>query len=413
MLADSTLFTPPVNREIAAKIISALRTGKPPHEYVGAIHVGYRPLLDYFREKLDEVRDLGVSDVKFVNADFGRGKSHFLDLIRLLAFERGFVVSRVLLDQRDVPFDKLEIVIQQIIRNIATAEFRENGFEKLLRKWAHEQTNKRPNDLYAELEDLPMPQLRANLVEFGQATNTDPPEPRTITDLMRWFRGEETPSKRVKSVHEYLHALTHFFRGIGYSGFVVMLDEAEAISSLTRGNRGSIANENIRQIIDNDQDSEAFYFVFASTPTFFEPPPGGQVRAGDPITVYSYPALRRRVENPLSLMDPLSPDSVIVELPDLSESDFLELAGKIRDLAALAYGQPPVPVSDGDLVTLVGYVRSNDPRVATLVRSVTSICDRARRPGFAFRQMYEMIVERARQQVNRKASEETSEEAGD
>lgn len=406
MLADSKLFAPPVTREIAVRIISALKTGKPPHEYVGTIHVGYKLLLDYFREKLDEIRDLGVSDVKFVNADFGRGKSHFLDLIRLLAFERGFVVSRVELNQRDVPFDKLEIVIQDIITNVATADFRNNGFEKLLRKWAHEQRGKSSNDRYAELENLPMPQLRTNLVEFVQAANADPPAPRRITELLRWFRGEETPSKTFRSVQEYLHALTQFFRQIGYRGFVIMLDEAEAISSLTRGNRGSIANENIRQIIDNDQDSQGFYFVFASTPTFFEAPAGGQVRRGDPITVYSYPALRRRVENVLSLMDPHSPDSVIVELPDLSESDYLELAKKIRDFTVLAYGESPAPVSDGDLAILVRYVRSNDPRVATLVRSVASVCERARRPGFAFRQTYEMVVEHERERVNREASEE-------
>lgn len=239
-----------------------------------------------------------------------------------------------------------------------------------------------------------------------QAATVDPPAQRRITELLRWFRGEETPSKTFRNVHEYLHALTHFFRLIGYSGFVIMLDEAEAISSLTRGNRGSIANENIRQIIDNDQDSQGFYFVFARTPTFFEPPAGGQVRRGDPITVYSYPALRRRVENVLSLMDPRSPDSVIVELPDLSEADYLELGKKIRDFAVLAYGEPATPVTDGDLAILVRYVRGNDPRVATLVRSVASVCERARRPDFAFRQTYEMVVEHERERVNREASEE-------
>lgn len=409
MAPNSHLFAPPVNHEIAANIVAALKKGKPPHEYVGTFHVGYTPLLDYFRSKLDEVRDLGVSDVKFVNADFGRGKSHFLDLVRLLAFERGFVVSRVELHQREVPFDKLEIVIQRIIMNVSTAEFRSNGFEKLLRKWAREQRGKSENELYAVLEDVPMPQLRTYLVEFARAANVDPPAPRRIIELLRWFRGEETPSKRFNSVQEYLHSLTQFFRLIGYSGFVIMLDEAEAISSLTRGNRGSIANENIRQIIDNDQDSQGFYFVFASTPTFFAAPPGGQVRRGDPISVYSYPALRRRVENVLSLMDPRSPDSVIVELPDLSDTDFLELAKKIRDLVVLGSGDASIPVADRELTMLTRYVRSNDLRVATLVRSVVAVCERARRPGFVFRQTYEMIVEQERQQVNRQESEEPTE----
>lgn len=406
MLHESTLFSPPVNRQIAARILAALRTGKPPHEYVGTFHVGYGPLLDWFREKLDEIRDLGVSDVKFVNADFGRGKSHFLDLIRLIAFDRSFVVARVELNQRDVPFDRLEIVVQQIVKNVATAKFRDNGFEKLLQQWARRQQGKSTTQLYGDLEDLPMPQLRTNLVEYVQAATSDPPGQRRITELLRWFRGEESPARTFRSVQEYLHALTKFFRLIGYSGFVIMLDEAEAISSLTRGNRGSIANENIRQIIDNDQNSEGFYFIFASTPTFFEAPAGGQVRRGDPISVYSYPALRRRVENMLSLMDPRSPDSVIVELQDLSDPDYFELAKKIRNLTVLAYGEPPTPVSDLDLEMLVRYVRSNDRRVATVVRSVASVCESARRPDFNFRQTFEMVVEHERENVNREASEE-------
>lgn len=184
-----------------------------------------------------------------------------------------------------------------------------------------------------------------------------------------------------------------------------MLDEAEAISSLIRGNRGEVANENIRQIIDNDQGTEGFYFVFASTPTFFAPPPGGRVRPGDPVSIYSYPALQRRVENVLGLMDPSVPDSVIVQVPDLSEADHVELARKIRHLAVVAHSMPASFVTDAQLTDLVQYVRANDPRVATLVRSVAAVCDRARRPNFSFEQSFEMIVEHEREQVDRQASE--------
>lgn len=406
MMEGSTqLFAPPVNKAIATRILNALRTGKPPHEYVDTIHVGYESLLDYFREKLDEIRDLHTADVKFINADYGRGKSHFLDLIRFLAFERGFVVSRVELNQRDVPFDKLEIVVQRIIANIATADFRENGFEKLLRKWARECRGRSQAELYEQLEVIPMADLRVRLVEFAKACSAEPPIEFRLAELLRWFRGAETKSKTFLSVQQYLHSLTRFFRLVGYSGFVIMLDEAEAISSLTRGTRGEVANENIRQIVDNDQGTEGFYFVFASTPTFFDPPPGGQVRRGDPVSIYSYPALRRRVENVLSLMDPSSPDSVIVQLPDLTSDNYLQLAKRILDLAVLGYGELSVSITDHELELLVRYVQANDPRVATLVRSVVAICDRARRPGFSFQDSFEVVVEHEREQVDRQASE--------
>jgi hypothetical protein len=404
MEAPLGLFNPPINQAIARRILNDLRTGKPPHEYVGTIHVGYERLLDYFGHKLDEIRTYGTSDVKFINADYGRGKSHFLDLIRLLAFERDFVVSRVELHRRDVPFDKLEIVIRKIIANMATAEFRDGGFEKLLRKWARDQHGKSERELAEMVDGLSMPQLRYNLCQYVQAYNSDPPNQLRILQLLTWFRGEETPARTFPSVQAYLHDLTHFFRLIGYTGLVIMLDEAEAISSMTGGARGGVANENIRQIIDNTQGSEGFYFVFASTPTFFAAPPGGVVRPGDPVTIYSYSALRRRVENLLGLMDPSSPDSVIVELPELTGEDFTTLAVKIRNIVMLAYGMSVAPITDPQLVSVVHYVRGNDPRVATLVRSVVAVCDRARVAGFSFNAEFETIVEHEREQVDRNAS---------
>jgi hypothetical protein len=400
----SPLFSPPVNQAVARRIINALRRGQPPHENVGNINVGYDTLLDYFREKLDELRDFDTSDVKFINANYGCGKSHFLDLVRLLAFERDFVVSRVELSQREAPFDKLEIVVRQIMANVATAEFREAGLERLLRKWARGVRGTTQADIFGTLESIPMADLRVKLVDFANACSAEPPAESRIAALLKWFRGEETRSKTFSSVQQYLSSLTRFFRLIGYSGFVIMLDEAEAISSLTR-TRGEVANENIRQIIDNDRNTEGFYFIFASTPYFFDPPTGSQVRHGDPISIYSYAALRRRVENLPRLTDPSSPDSVIVQLPDLTVDDDLQLAKRIRDLAEQAYGEPSTPITDSDLDVLVRYARATDSRVATLVRAVVIVCDQARRPDFSFRDRYELIVEDVREQVDRQANE--------
>lgn len=404
MTTSNQLSDPPLTRAIALKILNDLKLGKPPHEHVRKIHVGYEALLEHFREKLDELSECGTSDVKFVNADYGKGKSHFLDLVRLLAFERGFVVSRVELNKTDVPFDKLEIVIRRIIATASTSGFRDNGFEKILRKWARDNRGKTQSAIFEQLEDLEMPDLRAKLVDFVRACNADTPDEYGMAEQLKWFRGEQTRSRTFSSVQQYLHCLTQFFRLIGYSGFVIMLDEAEAISSLTRGLRGEVANENIRQIIDNTQGTEGFYFVFASTATFFEAPHGGRVRPGDPVSIYSYPALRRRVENILDLMDPGSPESVIVEIPELSEEDFLSLAFKIRNVFSVAYARDDTLITDEELGLLVRYVCSNDPRVATLVRSVYAVCERARRPGFSFEKDFEVIVERERELVDRDAS---------
>jgi len=131
---DNILTLP--KKDQANRIIAALRSGTPPKEGVDFYSVGREQLLTYFKDKLIEIKDNGISDIKFVSANWGEGKSHFLDLLRDLALKHNFVVSKVELHSIDVPFDKLPIVIQHIMKNIATPKERENGLEALLDDWS-------------------------------------------------------------------------------------------------------------------------------------------------------------------------------------------------------------------------------------------------------------------------------------
>lgn len=254
----------------AYRIISALRKGTPSEERVDLYSVGREQLLSYFNDKLIEIKNYGVSDVKLVSADWGHGKSHFLDLLRDLALKHNFVVSKVELHSREVPFDQLPIVIQRIMANITTPKERKNGLEALLNDWAVRNKSKSEQEIFGSLKETGIfPNMRLKLVEYQNHYNCPTgPEYQQCLQVLKWFEGKETKSRTFKDVREYLHSLVLFIRSLGYSGFVVMLDEAEAITSLSRISRRDLANENIRQIIDNDQDTQGFYFVFASTPTF-------------------------------------------------------------------------------------------------------------------------------------------------
>ena len=108
----------------ALRIITALRKGTPPKEDVILVSIGRERLIEYFREKLGQIKEYGFSDVKFISADFGHGKTHFLDLLRQLAFELNFVVSHVELHSTEAPFDRLVLVIQRLVQGLATSEFR-------------------------------------------------------------------------------------------------------------------------------------------------------------------------------------------------------------------------------------------------------------------------------------------------
>lgn len=380
-------------KDQAYRIISALRKGTPPEEGVDLYSVGREKLLSYFNDKLIEIKNYGVSDVKLISADWGHGKSHFLDLLRNLALKHNFVVSKVELHSREAPFDQLPIVIQRIMANIATPKERKNGLESLLNDWSVGNKSKSEQEIFKSLTDIGIySDMRLKLVEYQGHYNCVPgPEFQQCLQVMKWFEGKETKSKTFKDVREYLHNFVLFIRSLGYSGFVVMLDEAEAITSLSRISRRDLANENIRQIIDNDQDTQSFYFVFASTPTFLS----GEDERG----AQSYPALWRRVSDPLQELRQDSLQKVIVELPKLKEEEFFRLAQKIKAVYEIAKGQNLTIINDSHLQSLAHYVQTRtDQRVGAMVRSTVAILDEATSPGFEFSSKFEFIVEKAMDQ---------------
>src|SRR3972149_4694371 len=146
-MADKSILS----TEQAYRIINALRKGTPPEEGVDLYSVGREQLLSYFDDKLIEIKKYGVSDVKFVSADFGDGKSHFLDLLRDLALKHNFVVSKVELHSREAPFDQLPIVIQRIMANIATPAERKSGLEALLNDWSIRNKTKSEQEIFESL----------------------------------------------------------------------------------------------------------------------------------------------------------------------------------------------------------------------------------------------------------------------
>lgn len=78
----------------AEQIIVAVRKGVPSDRGLELYSVGREDLLAHFDEKLRSVEEKGISDIKLASADWGHGKSHFLDLVRDLALKHNFVVAQ-------------------------------------------------------------------------------------------------------------------------------------------------------------------------------------------------------------------------------------------------------------------------------------------------------------------------------
>lgn len=314
---------PPLSKKQAVSIINSLKKGTPPDTGVELYSEGRKDLIAHFDTKLKEVKLYDTSDIKFISADWGHGKSHFLDLLRDLSLKHNFIVSKVELKSNEVSFDQLSLVVQRMMANIITPKERINGLEALLNRWSESNGPKSKDQIFKELQSAGIfPDMRLKLVEYEKHYNCpEGPELQECLNVLKWFQGTETKSKMFKSVPEFIRGFTLFVRLLGYSGLVVLLDEAEAIVSLSRIGKRDLANENIRQVIDNDLDTKNFYLVFASTSSFLS----GEDERG----AQSYPALWRRINDPLQEIKTNSLEKVIIELPELSEDQFANIAKKL------------------------------------------------------------------------------------
>jgi len=364
--------------ERAINIIGSLRKGTPPRDDVDLFAIGREELVDYFREKFSEIAKYDTQGVKFISADYGHGKTHFLDMLAKIALEQNFIVSIVTLDRENAPFNKLEKVIPLIMKGITTPKSKEkvNSLEQILDEWAAKVKGLNYNEVLfyiddqQELQVLP-PDFRFKLADYAKAYNS--PIGKSYEECLRiekWFRGEETKSKTFKDIPEFLTSFIQLVKHLGYSGFVVMLDEAESITLLSKITNRDQANENLRQIIDNPE-FRGFYFIFASTPSFLS--------GEDDRGAQTYPALWRRITDPLGRgINQRSLEKIIIELPELNESQLKTIALRIKKIYEIAYNKSLDIVTDFHFGKLSKYiVERTDNSVRTLVRSTVMLLDEA------------------------------------
>lgn len=377
----------------AEEIIAALRKGVPPEKGAEHYSVGRDELLSYFDQTFEALKNKGISDIKFISGDWGRGKSHFLDLLRDIALAHNFVVSKVELKSGEVSFDQLPLVIQRMMDNLVTMRSTSNGLEGLLNVWSQSTLREIESDLFSALENQRIDgDMRLKLIEYRRYRNaSEGPQFERCLQVLRWFQGRETKTRTWTNVPRFLKSFINFVRYAGYSGLIILLDEAEAITSLSRISRVDVANENIRQIIDNDLGTRYFYLVFASTPSFLS----GEHEHG----AQSYPALWRRIRDQLPDLVSKSYKNVIIDLPELSEAQLAGAAIKIKAIYQISYGKSIRAVTESNLRTLANYAMTHQDRsIGTMVRSTVYILDNAIEGGFNFMSKFELIVERVAEQ---------------
>src|ERR671919_2874900 len=117
----------------ARTIIEHLRRGSVPIAQVPCFTVGRERWLSIIEDDLAHYISAGGTKVRFLNGDYGDGKTHFLSIIQHLAAQAGFAVSFVVLT-REVPMQKFELVYREIAPKLSTAAGT-RGIRGLIAHW--------------------------------------------------------------------------------------------------------------------------------------------------------------------------------------------------------------------------------------------------------------------------------------
>src|SRR4030095_14960678 len=117
----------------ARNIIEHLRRGSVPVDQVTYFTVGRERWLSIIEDDLTNYIAAGGAKVRFLNGDYGDGKTHFLSVIQHLVRHQGFAVSFVVLT-REVPMHKFELVYREIVSRLTTPQGTV-GLRGLLTHW--------------------------------------------------------------------------------------------------------------------------------------------------------------------------------------------------------------------------------------------------------------------------------------
>jgi len=262
-----------MDRQLARAIVNKLgSTGTPPEFGIEHFTVGLEHYLKVIEEEyLDGILKFNLSSFKLITGNYGGGKTHFLYTVRDLAFRHNYCVAYVSLNPTECPFDKLELVYRGIAANLiaprpadAPTAVWDKGIESVVRKWHDDQRklHERADGLRKYLETLPTTESTSfsNAVR-GAFASLLAEDGEGFSDVIQWLKGEDV-SKDVRVQHRIseridkatafrvLRSLIQWVHAIGYTGLILLFDEAERGMSISSSRDKRRALDNLRQLVD-------------------------------------------------------------------------------------------------------------------------------------------------------------------
>ncbi|ETX08541.1 MAG: hypothetical protein ETSY2_04780 [Candidatus Entotheonella gemina] len=249
-----------------------------------------------------------------VSGPYGQGKSHTLTYLREYALAQGYVVSAINLDPREAPLHQFRQVYRALLDNMTfPVGVEPTSFADAWQSWAKtrlaasetdSEDDRQASEVLAAClpEAMPHP-FKATMAGFALTTLHVPVGMRKLRQyrdyrptafpvtLLRMLMGETVPVANLRPALKYrqvsfyrqasltlrgetpfflmIETLAQLLQQMGYKGWVLLFDEAEAIIQV-RSTLRARAYRNLNDLLSPTLTPSAIYPVFAFTPDFFQ-----------------------------------------------------------------------------------------------------------------------------------------------
>ena len=329
-------------------IVQALRAGVVPKLGLRYIQVGRVREIEELVKDMDRLAD-GGSAIRFIIGEYGSGKTFFLNLIRLVALEKGLVVMFADLapDRRIYATGgQARGLYAEMARNLSTRTKPDGGaLANVVERFVSTANRE------AEARDLPTGDvIREKLAHFEELTGGfefaevvrryweghEVGDDDLKTSALRWLRGEfatRTDARKAlgvrtiindASIYDHLKLMSAFVVDAGYKGLLVGMDEMVNLYKLTSSQARNANYEQILRILNDvlQGSAENLGFLMGGTPEFLM-----NTRRG----LYSYEALQSRLaENTFAREGLVDISGPVIRLANLTPEDLFVLLANVR-----------------------------------------------------------------------------------
>lgn len=362
----------------ATSIINSLIGGVVPKIGIQHITVGRSEEINAVVTALEDVKN-GQSMVKFWIGDFGSGKSFMLYLLNTVALKQKFVVANADFtpDNRLYSNDGKGVALySSIMDNVSIQTKPEGGaLPTLLEKWIEQIITKTAEDNKISLTDIRNEQylnlIQNNIMktineitdiggfDFGMVVmkyyeGFIKDDEQLRRSALKWLKGEyrtKTEAKQDLGVREIINDLNYYdmlknfcklFVSMGYSGFIVNLDEAINLYKISTSVMRDKNYEKILTIYNDCFQGKVanLFFNFAGTKEVLE-----NQRRG----FYSYDALKTRlVTNKFETAEFRDFAQPVIRLLPLDHNEIFVLLKKLKAIFDFNY-KTELSISDDDI----------------------------------------------------------------